>query len=346
VAEPAGAKVQLVEIATPDAGRWEACLTALGMFKGFRGSGVGGTIFQQGSARVLVAGPPGAAGQAPAAAGPRAARRDGVTDVYLAVPDLTRAWTDATEAGAAPLSPPRPVFTADFTGMVEDAAVAGIGIGHTLVSWPASMVTQVPPAPDDVSIDYLVLAVDDVGAAARFYGRAFGMELLGARTLPAGAGQIRTVVLGGTGWALAVVAQEPPGSPGPVSHFLAATGGPGIAHIALRVPDILSAVGQAAARGIDFLPIAAAHYDAARARLGYVEPNLAELQQRHIAIGRDEAGRITYQAATGPVTSASQVSLGLVQRPAGPLELSQDVSVALAAAWTDAGALAAAGPRS
>lgn len=340
MAEPLGAKIQLVEIAAPDTGPWQACLSALGMYPGLSGSGVGGMIFQQGRARVLVDTPPAAADA------PAAARRDGVINVWLAVPDLMRAWTTATAAGAAPLSPPRPVLHGEFTGWAEDAAVAGIGTGHQLVSWPASMTRPDLADPDEVSIDYMVLAADDVDSAARFYARAFGMDLLCARTLPAGAGQIRAVVLGGTGWALAVVAQEPPGGPGPVSQFLAAAGGPGIAHIALRVPDILSAVSRAAAAGVEFLPVPAAHYDSARARLGYVPPNLADLQRLHIAIGRDGDRRVTYHAITGPVTPSSQVSLGLVQRPAGTLELSGDAAAALAAARAGAEVLAAAARQS
>jgi 4-hydroxyphenylpyruvate dioxygenase-like putative hemolysin len=320
-----GPEVALVAIAAHDPGPWERCLAGLEFPPGPRVSApgpAGGMIFERGAARILLSEHAGAAGQ------------DSVTEVQLTVPDVTRALARAIGAGAQVLSEPRRFIDPDQGGTFEAAEVGGVGIKHTLFTATGSADRPEPAAQRAVSVAYLVLAVGggDLEQTARFYIRGYGMELLCQSRILAGEETFRSILLGGGGWALAVVAPGPAAAPGLLSEFLAANGGPGIMHLAIRVPDILAAASLAAERGVTFLPVTAAHYDSVPGRLGYVPLNLAELRRRHIAVGLDGDGRVTCHATTGPVSPGSLVSFGLAQYPAGPLELSREAVSAVAAA--------------
>lgn len=330
-----GTQVLLVEIAAHDARPWKECLGALGFLSGTRSfdTGVSSRYFYRGSAIVMVSEVTGPAEGALSAAAEYLSRcEDGVSEVRLAVPNVPQARMRASEAGAKALSGVMRRVEEDSAGMIEAARVGGVGVQHWLSAATGS-VAEAPTPQQEVSVDYIVLAVDaaDLTSAVRFYTWVFEMDLLCAQQIRVGEETMRSVMLGGSGWALAIVTQDPPGAPGMVSGFLRAHGGAGIGHVAFRVPDIIETVSQATAAGVEFLPIAAAHYDSAPDRLGYTPPNLGTLQRWHVAVGRDDAGIVTYHATTGPVSPGSQVTLGLVQRPL-PAEISREALTALAAA--------------
>jgi 4-hydroxyphenylpyruvate dioxygenase len=329
---PYGPGIQVIEIAARDAAPWATYLIALGFRRGAkissrtRGSG---SIFERDAARILISEVAAEDTRTPAAE--HVSRHgDGVALVTLRVPDVLRAWIRATGAGAEALSGWRHAVTNDGLAMVEDALLGAAGVNYLLFASPG----QTPGSRREAAIDHIVLAVDgaDLGSAAWLHSRAFGLEFLAAQKIRMENETLRSVMLGGDGWGLVIAAQEPPGSAGLMSAFLHANSGPGIRHVAFRVPDIVATVSTAAARGAGFLPIPDAHYDSAARRLGYQPANLDELRRGRIALGRDTDGRMVYQATTGPVSPESQVSFGLVQRPAGTLEPSSEVAAAIVAA--------------
>ncbi len=333
---PPGVQLESVEIAAHDPQPWNECLQALGFLPGTRlfDGAVRSRISYRGTAIVAVSEVTGTGGGILSSAAEHlSSHGEGVTEVQLRVPDVPSARMRALAAGAEPLSgvTTRRVDDED-TGIIELARVGGAGVRHRLLSAAGAAATPAPAGQQGESIDYMVLATADLTPAARLYSRAFGLDLLCVHKIQAGEETIGTILLGGPGWALAIVAQEPPGAPGMVSAFLQAHGGAGIGHVAFRVADIVQAVSQATAAGVDFLPIPAVHHDSAADRLGYAPPNLAALRRWRIAVGRDGDGRVTYHAMTGPVSPRSPVTFGLVQRPAGTLEISRDAVTALAAA--------------
>lgn len=331
------AQVILIEIAAHDARPWNQYLTALGFAPGarFSDSGISGSYCCRDLACVKISEVTGPAAGALSPAAEHLSRHgEGVAEVRLGVPDVAQARMRATAAGAKGLSGLIRRVEEDSSGMIEAARVGGVGVQHWLLN-VAGPVAEIPARQQEASIDYMVLAVDgaDLSSTARFYIRAFGMDLLCAQHVQAGEERMRWVALSGAGWTLVIVAQEPAGAPGIVSTFLRAHGA-GIGHIAFRVTDILATVRQAAAGGVEFLHIPAAHFDSASASLGYTPPNLEELQRGHVAVGRDGDGDggVSYHAMTGPVSPRSQLSLGLVQRTAGTPEISREAVTALAAA--------------
>lgn len=337
MSEQQGAQLLFVEIATHNAGQWNACLKALGFLPGLRvlDTGIGSSNWYRDMAMIKISGVTGNTGGALSPAREHLSRHgEGVAEVRLVVPDVPRARMRATMAGAGALTGVMRRVNDEGTEMAEAARVAGVGVQHWLLAGPGPAAGLTSGGQQEASIDYMVLVVDgaDLNSAARFYSEAFGMERLCEQRIHAGKERIRSVMLGSSGWTLAIIAQEPSGAPGMASAFVQAHRGAGISHVAFRVPDIFETVSQATTAGVDFLPIQAAHYDSAPRRLGHALPGLAELQRLHVAVGRDEHGRVTYHAATSPVSAESQVTFGLVQRSAGTLEISRDIATALAAA--------------
>ena len=335
-----GTQVSLVEIAARDTRPWADCLAALGFLPGSRtfDTGISSRCLYRGSAVVKVSEVTGpAAGSAEGAVSPAAEYlsryEDGVAGVRLAVPDVPQARMRAAAAGATAQGGVMRRVEDGGAGSFEAARVSGVGVQHLLLS-AAGSVARTPRPRQEVSVDYMVLAVDGAGltSAVRFYVQAFEMDQLGEQQIRVGGETIRSVILGGSGWALAIVAQQPSGAPGLVSAFLQAHRGAGICHVAFRVPDILEAVRQATAGGVEFLPVPAAYYDSAAARSGYSPPGLGDMRRWHVAVGRDGTGRVTYQATIALVSPRSHVTLGLAQRPDGPPEIGQEAVTALAAA--------------
>ena len=341
------AELQLIEIAARDAQPWTACLTALGFHPGSRILGVPspgqewdrgnhwGRVFTSGTARILVTEAVGTSERPRNLAAEYFSRHgDGVARITLRVPDVPQAQRRATGAGAEAIPGQMRQADPDGNAMVESAFVGAAGVTCQLFAAPELRSGSPPTARGQMSIDYMVLAVEraELNAAARLYSQAFGMDLMYAKQLRAGDEQMRSMALGGGGWALIIVAQEPAAAPGVISAFLRTHGGPGIMHVAFRVPDIVTAVSQATARGAEFLPVPHEHYDSAPGNLGYEPPNLDALRRCRIAVGQDRDGGVTYQAATCPVSLGSRFNFGLVQRPVGTLELSSDTSAAMVAA--------------
>lgn len=92
--------------------------------------------------------------------------------------------------------------------------------------------------------DHVGIAVRDIGAATQLYSRAFGWQVTERYEVPEEGVRIAFVPSGGIDLELL----EPIDSRGSVAKFLA-TRGPGLHHVAFRVPDIAAAIAQATAAG-------------------------------------------------------------------------------------------------
>jgi 4-hydroxyphenylpyruvate dioxygenase len=77
-----------------------------------------------------------------------------------------------------------------------------------------------------------------------------------------------------------------------IDEYLEFYGGPGVQHIALATSDILAAVDEMRARGVEFLEAPDAYYEdpELRERIGEVRVPIEELQARRVLVDRDEDG--------------------------------------------------------
>jgi 4-hydroxyphenylpyruvate dioxygenase len=100
-----------------------------------------------------------------------------------------------------------------------------------------------------------------------------------------------------------------------IDEYLEFYQGPGVQHLALATPDILTAVDTLRGRGVEFLQTPASYYTdpALRARIGAVRVPVAELQSRGILVDRDEDGYLL-QIFTKPVGDRPTVFFELIER--------------------------------
>ncbi len=95
-----------------------------------------------------------------------------------------------------------------------------------------------------MTLDHVGIAVRSIGDAARFYGTVFGLRMTERYELPDEGVRVAFLRSG----AVDLELLEPLGDTGALAQFLA-THGPGLHHIAFRVPVIHRAMAAAVAAG-------------------------------------------------------------------------------------------------
>lgn len=88
---------------------------------------------------------------------------------------------------------------------------------------------------------------------------------------------------------------------------------PGVQHIALHTPDIITAVAAMRRRGVGFLAVPPAYYDEAKVRLQGVDLDWDALAELNILVDRDERGHLL-QIFTQPVCDRPTVFFEIIQR--------------------------------
>lgn len=295
------------EIVVRDPRPWARYLRALGFSEDPAvPGGDPAARFQLGSARVRVTAAP-----RPGSPAGRwlAAHGEGVFDVALAVPDLPRALIALRQAGARAGGPERRDVPGYGWTDTAEAYVPGAGIRHTLVE-------GYPPAPGSAhSLDHIALAVpagatDEVAAS---YAGALGFAWTPTEDVVVGPEGLVSGVLDSPGCTIVLVSQDPSRKSGQVDAFLDANGGPGVQHLAVRVPDIAAAVREATAGGARFLDVPGAYYDALPERVPSAVQHLHELRELRILAGTDGYGDLL-QVFTARPAPPSEAFFELIER--------------------------------
>jgi methylmalonyl-CoA/ethylmalonyl-CoA epimerase len=107
------------------------------------------------------------------------------------------------------------------------------------------------------TIDHIGIAVGDLAASLKMFRDALGLELTAPEEVPSQRVRAHFLEAG----EVAVELVEPTSEESPVAKFIAKRG-PGLHHIALRVDDIVAALGELKSRGvrlIDETPRPGAH---------------------------------------------------------------------------------------
>jgi 4-hydroxyphenylpyruvate dioxygenase len=257
---------------------------------------------------------------------------DGVTDVALRVPDAARAYALATSRGARGLVEPH--VETDDHGTVVLAAIAAYGeTRHTLVERTAYSGAHLPgfvprgaivePGPMLFDgIDHVVGNVElgHMDEWVAFYQRVMGFtnmaEFVGDDIATSYSALMSKVVADGSR-RVKFPLNEPAlaRKRSQIDEYLDFYGGPGVQHIALTTPDILTTVDVMRARGIEFLDTPDSYYEdaALRERIGHVRVPVEELQARRILVDRDEEGYLL-QIFTRPVQDRPTVFFELIER--------------------------------
>jgi 4-hydroxyphenylpyruvate dioxygenase len=256
---------------------------------------------------------------------------DGIRHLAWRVGDAGEAAERAAANGATVVLEPSAVN--GDAGSITTAAISTFGeTRHLFVDrtgwhggwWPAFSAERLPtrpagPAVGLAGIDHVVGNVEQ--------GRlddwvAWYVEVLGfSEMLHFNADQISTrysalrstVVHNGAGVVMPINEPAPGLRKSQITEYLEAYRGPGVQHIALSTPDIVTSVRSMRERGVRFLAMPDTYYEDARQRVSGFDVPWAELQRLEIEIDSD-AGGYLLQIFTETVTDRPTLFIEIIQR--------------------------------
>jgi 4-hydroxyphenylpyruvate dioxygenase len=285
-------------------------------------------VLESGDARFVLRGPV----QAGTALGQHvAAHGDGVIDLAIGVPAAEAAYSHAIAHGATGLAEPE-VFE-DPYGKVVLAAIAAYGdTRHTLVERdnysgpylpgyvPAGPLAPPLARPFFTQIDHCVGNVElgKMDEWVGFYRQVMGFtnmkEFVGDDIATEYSALMSKVVADG-GRKVKFPINEPAvgKKKSQIDEYLEFYGGPGVQHIALACDDIVAAVRDMRAAGLEFLDTPDSYYDTLGGWVGDTRVPLDELRELKILADRDEDGYLL-QIFTKPVQDRPTVFFELIER--------------------------------
>ncbi|MBS2964425.1 4-hydroxyphenylpyruvate dioxygenase [Actinocrinis puniceicyclus] len=145
-------------------------------------------------------------------------------------------------------------------------------------------------------VDHVALCVPagELKDTVRFCEQALGFARTFAEYVSVGEQGMDSVVVQSPSNTVTFTLLEPDTdrAPGQIDGFLAAHGGPGVQHLALRTGDIACSVRTLAQRGVGFLSTPDTYYDALAERLGGTDIPVDTLRELNILMDQDHGGRL------------------------------------------------------
>ncbi|PKY09078.1 4-hydroxyphenylpyruvate dioxygenase 2 [Aspergillus campestris IBT 28561] len=267
---------------------------------------------------------------------------DGVKDIAFTVDDVRGVWQHAVDNGAEPVQ--EPTVLKDDDGEILLASIRTFGDTiHTLVNRSAYQgaflpgYTQTPqrsdssheslsllPHIDVVEIDHCVgnQPWNGLEGAVRYYEKALNFHrfwTVDDSEMCSEFSAMNSVVVASPNEVIKMPMNEPAAGKkkSQIEEFCDYYNGSGCQHIALRTPNIITAVHNLRQCGVDFLSVPETYYADVRARLQRAGTNVAEdidtLQRYNILIDFDEGGYLL-QIFTKHVGDRPTVFLEIIQR--------------------------------
>lgn len=253
---------------------------------------------------------------------------DGVRDIALRVDDARAAFTEALRRGAAPVR--EPAEEADERGRVVRASVATFG--DTIHTFVERNPYETPLLPGFVptslegggaglaAIDHMVANVDDrrMDHWVSYYETVFGFRhflSFDDKDISTDYTALRSKVVSSENGKVKFPINEPAAGlrRSQIQEYLDFNGGPGVQHIALSTGDILGTITELRRRGVEFLQVPDAYYDALADRVGSVREDVERLRDLRILVDRDEEGYLL-QLFTRPVEDRPTLFYEIIQR--------------------------------
>jgi 4-hydroxyphenylpyruvate dioxygenase len=256
---------------------------------------------------------------------------DGIVDVALKVSDVELAYSLAIERGATGLLPP--TVSEDENGKVVLAAIQTYGeTRHTFVQRgdysgpflpgfePRESLVPLPEKRFFQAIDHVVGNVElgRMDQWVGFYNQVMGFvnmkEFVGDDIATEYSALMSKVVSDGS-FKVKFPLNEPAVGKrkSQIDEYLEAYDGPGVQHIALATNDIVRAVTEMKARGVEFLETPGTYYDELGNWVGETRVPLEQLRELGILADRDEDGYLL-QIFTKPVQDRPTVFFELIER--------------------------------
>jgi len=259
------------------------------------------------------------------------AHGDGIRQLAWRVDDAYAVAAAAAAKGATVVAEPTSVK--GDAGSVTTAAIATYGeTRHLFVErsgwhdgWgPGFASDRLPPRPAGapvglMSIDHVVGNVEQgrLDQWVDWYIEVLGfsqMRHFDADQISTQYSALRsTVVHNGAGVVMPINEPAPGLKKSQIQEYLDAYQGPGVQHIALATPDIVTSVAAMQSRGVRFLAMPATYYDDAKVRVAGFDLPWADLQRLDIEVDVD-AGGYLLQIFTETVTDRPTLFVEVIQR--------------------------------
>ncbi|MEV6118374.1 4-hydroxyphenylpyruvate dioxygenase [Streptomyces sp. NPDC052109] len=233
---------------------------------------------------------------------------DGIADLAFGCDDPVAAGEQAVGAGASRLDSARGnIVVSGFGGVAHTLLPVATGPGELLADgrrWtPCPSTPAAAPARirllDHVAV---CLAGGTLEWYADYYRDAFGFSRYSSEYVAVGGQAMDSIVVrSDSGRAtFTLVAPDPGKEPGQLDTFLERNSGPGVQHLAFLVDDIISAVGEARDRGVEFLNTPDAYYDLLAERFDGDAVRITELRKAQVLADRDEWGHLLQLFSRSP----------------------------------------------
>lgn len=221
---------------------------------------------------------------------------DGIADIAFTCDDVAATYAAAVAAGAAVRGP-----------AAGNPVVRGFGgVRHTLLphrcgeQLPVGRTWTAIPVPAAAwrgrcrALDHVAICLEagQLQEYVGFYADVFGLAWYSSEYVQAGGTAMDSVVVRSPSGAVTFTMLEPDSArdPGQLDSFLARNSGAGVQHLAFEVDEIIPAVRELRARGVEFLSTPPAYYDRLAERLSGLCPEIADLRATHVLADRDEWG--------------------------------------------------------
>ena len=283
-------------------------------------------VLQQGRIRLVLT---GALGSESEIAAHHRRHGDGIKVIALSVPDVDRAYREATARGAEGVAEPHSLD--DEHGTVRLASIRTYGETlHTFVGraeYRGAFMPGYEPVSNGTEDTGMLLGIDHVVGNVelgqmdewvRYYEDVFGMREMIHFSDEAISTEysalMSKVVTDGRG-----VVKFPLNEPAEgrrksqIDEYLEFYEGPGAQHIAVATRDIVGTVAELRRRGVEFLTIPDAYYDEVPERVPEVAGQLADLREQGILVDRDDEGYLL-QIFTKPVGDRPTVFFEVIER--------------------------------
>ncbi|KAH9883091.1 hypothetical protein J1614_000461 [Plenodomus biglobosus] len=267
---------------------------------------------------------------------------DAVKDVAFEVEDVDALFTAAVQNGAVVVKEPH--TSSDAHGSVRMATIRTYGdTTHTLIQKPPSytgiflpsyaavsvsastdpLAKFLPPIPL-ATIDHCVGNQDweEMESACAYYENVLGFHRFWSvddKDICTEYSALKSIVMSSPGDVVKMPINEPAKGKkqSQIEEYVDFYGGPGVQHIALRTPDIVAAITNLKARGVEFIKVPDTYYDMMRLRLKKAGMQLNEdfevLRSLDILIDFDEGGYLL-QLFTKHLMDRPTVFVEIIQR--------------------------------
>ncbi|MFI7283312.1 4-hydroxyphenylpyruvate dioxygenase [Micromonospora chersina] len=245
---------------------------------------------------------------------------DGIADIALTCDDVDATVEAAAAAGAT--------VSRSFRG---HPVVTGFGdVGHTLLPATGGPADRLPAigdwtpssAPDGPGgrirkLDHVAvcLAGGTLEQHADYYGAALGLNRYFSEYVAVGDQAMDSIVVRSASGEVTftLVAPDPTKSPGQLDAFLGRNGGPGVQHLAFLVDEIVPAVREYGALGVEFLNTPDTYYEMLADRFTGMTEEIGQLRETNVLADRDEWGYLLQLFTRSPY-EANTLFYELIQR--------------------------------